>query len=93
MKKISVYDMPKNYYIDEVTCFEHPIAVAMNYYSSKCSSLYLILAKMYGIYFGDGRENIRETIFKSIREIIGINRVEYGKATVDIIRKNIKEFR
>lgn len=89
MKKISVYDMQKNFYIDEVTCFEHPIAVAMNYYSSKCSSLYLTLAKMYGIYFGDGRENIRETIFKSIREIIGINRVEYGKATVDIIRKNI----
>lgn len=89
MKKLDVYDMPKNYYIDEVTCFEHPIAVAINYYDRKSCALYLILSKMYGIYFGDSRENVREAIFESMKEILGIHKVAYGKVTSDIVKKNI----
>lgn len=93
MKKINIYDMQKNYYIDEVTCFEHPVAVALNYYDERYCSLYISLSKIYGIYCGGidntVREDVRERVFEDLKNIVKVNKVEYSKISWDIIKENI----
>lgn len=91
MKKLNIYDIHKNYYIDEITCFEHPIAIAMNYYNRQCCFIYIILAKLYGIYMIEDGEKVRDTVFENVKETLGISMVEYSNISWNIIKKNIDE--
>lgn len=72
-KKINVYDLTTNYYIDQITCFEHPIAVCMNYYDKNCSDCYIMLSKLFGVYLlGDDKQN-SDKIFDIINDEFGIS--------------------
>ena len=70
MKTYDIKNLKQNYNIDTITCFEHPIAVALSHFNDKCSSCYIMLSKLYGMYiYGQNKEN-RERIFEDLDKIL-----------------------
>lgn len=56
------------YEYDEVTCFEHPIAVLFEYYKKGTGNLFIMAAKCMGVY---GEASIREGLFSFLKEKFG----------------------
>ena len=70
--KLKLEDFRYPYEFDEVTCFEHPIIVVLDYIKEGYGRLYAMLAKLNGIYMGNGEEYLTNNSFlreRTIREM------------------------
>lgn len=89
MKTYDIKNLKQNYNIDTITCFEHPIAVALSHFNDKCSNCYIMLSKLYGMYiYGQNKEN-RERIFEDLDKIFEIRVITDKKITWKLIKENI----
>lgn len=87
--QIAISDTVSGYYLDEVTCYERPVAVTLNYYKNRLGSLYLILCKAARAYCLDDNTEfieIQSYITKFIQDYLGISVHEENTET-DIIVK------
>lgn len=86
-KTLNIVDIPHKYNIDELTCYEHPVAVALNYLDSNICNIYILLSKLYGIYMVDLQSNSRQYIIRNLKKQFNMD-IESGKK---ISWKYIKE--
>lgn len=77
--RYDINDIKKEYYIDTVTCFEHPIATAIKYFNTDSSECYLALTKLYGVYREDYDGNEETNIDKIIKEAKDVFGIEIKK--------------
>lgn len=88
MKILNLTDIKTKYQYDTVNCYEHPRAVALNYYSPNMSNYYIMLTKLYGIYmFGQG-EN-RSEVYEDIKNSFGIDITIEKKLSWKLIKNYI----
>ena len=74
MNSLSINDFKYGYDYDEVSCFEHPIIVAMDYIGEGCGKYYAMLSKLNSIYNCKKKINYvpRKETFDEINKYWGI---------------------
>lgn len=88
MNKKEILDLGTNYYSDIITCFERPIAVALQYRDEKMADMFIMLSKMFGIF--SHKKTQKEALIASMREFLGYE-IEYCKLSYDNISKVVNE--
>lgn len=76
MKKLSITEFKYSYEYDEVTCFEHPLVISLDYLKSDTGHLFAILSKLRETYgtqkVENGYTNIRDSVLRTIQDYSGI---------------------
>ncbi len=80
MKKISIKDFKYKYEYDEITCFEHPFIVVLDYIKAGYGRYYAMLSKLNGTYIYDVEKgdicnnvNPRKITLDEVNGYFGIN--------------------
>ncbi len=84
MKKIDISDLRTNYYSDTITCFERPIAIALQCEDEYMSNMFILLSKMYGIF--KHNKTKKEALFTGLQLTLGYE-LEECKISYDNISK------
>lgn len=72
-KILNFLDIPHKYNIDELSCYEHPIATALNYFDSNICNVYILLSKLYGMYMVDLQTNSRIAVINDLEKQFDID--------------------
>ena len=90
---IDIEDNTRQYYLDEVTCFEKPFVVLLNDYKNKYGQYFLLLCKILRVYMygnNDVSDDVKQCLRLFIRDILGLTPIE-RQEELDIISALIQE--
>ena len=92
---IYLEDIDYGYMYDEITCFEHPLIIALNHYNDEYGRLVTTLMKFRSTYVDDAFRNnfYRDIIIEEISKIFGVNIEENAKINQKKIIKSINNNR
>jgi hypothetical protein len=88
LKNLNIIDIPHKYNIDELTCYEHPVATAINYFDSRICNVYILLSKLYGIYVLNIQTN-RKKVLDYLKEYTDTEINFIKKLTWKKLKENI----
>lgn len=87
--QIILGDTLSGYYSDEVTCYERPPAIVLNFYKNRLGNLFLILCKAARVYCLDDNlssDGVREYVTRFLYDYLGIQVCD-DKKEVDIVNE------
>ena len=88
MNKKEILDLGTNYYSDIVTCFERPIAIALQYKDKNIADMFIMLSKMFGIF--NHKKAYKKSLIMGMRNLLGYE-IEYCKLSYGNISKVVNE--
>lgn len=88
MNELPIKDIPYDYEYDVITCYEHPLFAAIEYYEHGAGRYYALLSKFYGIYCSG---NVRKQVMSEMREILGVEVKNLEKNNYKMLKKYVEE--
>lgn len=76
--ELKIHDIPYAYDADVIHCFERPVATVLNYYNRNYAGLYLMLAKLRGVYM---QGDVKQKVMEEFQTLFGIRIIEPKKLT------------